>query len=124
MFGPSFVVGNFLANLPLLEQVMLLKAISCAHDILVEELQKLSKAINQPIDIKNATSEKLFGFTGRSHQELTDAEASEQLSSKPNGVLEVVQSFQAMTFCHYESPLAPQPSNYFVILYFCNIHIL
>lgn len=29
-----------------------------------------------------------------------------------------------MTICHYESPLAPQPSNYFVILYFCNIHIL
>ncbi|KAL8529718.1 hypothetical protein ACS0TY_006963 [Phlomoides rotata] len=70
------------------KQVMLLKAISCAHDILVEELQKLSKAINQPIDIKDVTSEKLFDFIGRSHQELTDAEASEQVSSKPNGVLE------------------------------------
>lgn len=111
---------KFLANSPLLKQVMLVKAISCAHDILVEELQKLSKAINQPIDIKDVTSEELFGFTGRSHQEVTDAEASEQVSSKPNGVLEVVLLFEATS--HYESPLAPQTIFYFY--YFCNLHIL
>ncbi|KAI3464023.1 hypothetical protein Pfo_020686 [Paulownia fortunei] len=70
------------------KQVMLVKALSSARDILVEELQKLSKAINQPIDIKDITSNELFGFTPRSNQDIADAEVPGQVSSNPHSVLE------------------------------------
>lgn len=60
---------------------MLVKALSSARDILVEELQKLSKAINQPIDFKDITSNELGGAGPRSDQDIADAEASGQVSS-------------------------------------------
>ncbi|KAL0357546.1 UNVERIFIED_CONTAM: protein FAM [Sesamum calycinum] len=63
------------------KQVMLVKALSSARDILLEELQKLSKAINQPIDINDITSNELFGSTPRSDRERAGAKVPGQ---KPN----------------------------------------
>ncbi|KAL0364622.1 UNVERIFIED_CONTAM: hypothetical protein Sangu_0559800 [Sesamum angustifolium] len=70
------------------KQVMLVKALSSARDILLEELQKLSKAINQPIDINDITSNELFGSTPRSDRERADAKVPGQVSSNPLNVLE------------------------------------
>ncbi|KAK6153349.1 hypothetical protein DH2020_012988 [Rehmannia glutinosa] len=70
------------------KQVMLVKALSSARDILVEELQKLSKAINQPIDVNDITSNELFGFTPRPDQDIADAEVPGQVSSYPLNVSE------------------------------------
>lgn len=84
------------------KQVMLLKALSSAHDILIEELQKLSKAINEPIDIEDIASRKLFGFTPRSDQDLAD-EVPVQVSSKPLNVSEKLNGkvdFQHDDFLH------------------------
>lgn len=66
---------------------MLLKAISSARDILVEDLQKLSKAINQPIEMEEIASSVVFDFA--SDQDLADAEVPVQVSSKPLNVSEV-----------------------------------
>ncbi|KAG6412914.1 hypothetical protein SASPL_125609 [Salvia splendens] len=71
-----------------IKQVMLFKALSSAHDILLEELQKLSKAIDVPIEVEDISSSIFFGTTQRSDQDLSDAEIPVQVSSKP---LEVSQ---------------------------------
>ncbi|KAL7153367.1 hypothetical protein ABFS83_04G163900 [Erythranthe nasuta] len=63
------------------KQVMLVKALSSARDILVEELQKLSKGINQPIDMKGIASDKLAGFSPRSDEGISDISPTK----KPNG---------------------------------------
>ncbi|XP_047969623.1 protein FAM135B-like isoform X1 [Salvia hispanica] len=68
------------------KQVMLLKALSSAHDILLEELQKLSKAIDVSIEMEDISSGILFGFTQRSDQDSADAEVPVQISSKPLNV--------------------------------------
>ncbi|KAL1531794.1 protein FAM135B-like isoform X3 [Salvia divinorum] len=68
------------------KQVMLLKALSSAHDILLEELQKLSKTIDVPIEMEDISSSTLFGFAHRSDQDLADAEVPVQISSKPLNV--------------------------------------
>ncbi|PIN22649.1 hypothetical protein CDL12_04633 [Handroanthus impetiginosus] len=70
------------------KQVMLVKALSSARDILVEELQRLSRAINQPIDVQDITSDELFGFTPRSDQDIADAEVPGQVSRNPDNVFE------------------------------------
>ncbi|KAL0385010.1 UNVERIFIED_CONTAM: protein FAM [Sesamum radiatum] len=70
------------------KQVMLVKALSSARDILLEELQKLSKAINQPIDINDITSNELFGSIPRSDRERADAKVPGQVSNNPQNVLE------------------------------------
>lgn len=67
---------------------MLVKALSGAREILIEELQTLSKAVNQPIDIKEITSKELFSLSRK--PEIADAEVSENNSSKQNSVLEVL----------------------------------
>lgn len=61
---------------------MLLKALSSAHGILVEELQKLSKAIDVPIEMEDDASSILFGLAPGSDQDLADAEVPVQVSSK------------------------------------------
>ncbi|GFP79957.1 protein fam135b [Phtheirospermum japonicum] len=71
-------------------QAMLVKSLSSARDILLEELQKMSKAINQPIDIKDITPNELLGSSPRSDQPISDVEVPGQVSSvslneKPNG---------------------------------------
>ncbi|XP_057780726.1 uncharacterized protein LOC130999232 isoform X2 [Salvia miltiorrhiza] len=65
------------------KQVLLLKALSSAHDILLEELQKLSMAIDVPIEMEDISSSILFGFAQRSDQVLADAEVPVDVSSKP-----------------------------------------
>ncbi|KAL3819332.1 hypothetical protein ACJIZ3_005237 [Penstemon smallii] len=85
------------------KQVMLVKALSNARDILMEELQKLSKAVNHPIDIKDITSNELFGFTPRLDLEIANAEVSEQVSSKHQNVSEKQNGeveFQDDAFLH------------------------
>ncbi|KZV39666.1 hypothetical protein F511_22691 [Dorcoceras hygrometricum] len=73
------------------KQVMLVKALTSARDILTEEFQKISKAINQKIDIKHITSNELFGFTPTSDSTMAGAEVltvsskHENVSEKPNG---------------------------------------
>ncbi|KAI3454575.1 hypothetical protein Pfo_011238 [Paulownia fortunei] len=70
------------------KQVMLVQAFLSASDILLEELQRLSQAIDQPIDIKDITSNELFGFMPRSDLEIVGAEVSGQVSSKLRSVSE------------------------------------
>ncbi|KAL1553536.1 protein FAM135B-like protein [Salvia divinorum] len=65
-----------------LKQVMLFKALSSAQDILLEELQKLSKAIDVPIEMEDISSSIFFGIAQRSDQDLADAEVPVQVSSK------------------------------------------
>ncbi|CAA2982444.1 FAM135B-like [Olea europaea subsp. europaea] len=69
---------------------MLVKELSSARDILIEELQKLSKAINQPIDMKDVN--RLYAINPRSDLEKPNAESSgkisnelQNVSEKPNG---------------------------------------
>ncbi|XP_051133330.1 uncharacterized protein LOC127252978 isoform X2 [Andrographis paniculata] len=62
-------------------QIIAVKALSSARDILVEELQKLSKAIDKPIDIKDFTLKELTSLT-QADLDLADAEVPKQ---KPNG---------------------------------------
>ncbi|XP_042003199.1 protein FAM135B-like isoform X2 [Salvia splendens] len=71
-----------------IKQVILFKALSSAHDVLLEELQKLSKAIDVPIEMEEISSSIFFGTTQRSDQDLSDAEIPVHVSSKP---LEVSQ---------------------------------
>lgn len=70
------------------KQVKLVKALSCSHDILLEELQKLSSAINRPVDIKGIAFKEMVGFTVRSDQDMADAEVPEQVSSNGHHVVE------------------------------------
>ncbi|CAI9757464.1 unnamed protein product [Fraxinus pennsylvanica] len=65
---------------------MLVKELSTARDILIEELKKLSKAINHPIDMKDVN--QLFGITPGSDLEIANAESSRQVSSKLQNVFE------------------------------------
>lgn len=76
-----------------LKQVMLSKAFLTARNLLIEELQNLSKAINQTVDIPDFTSEvddnQLFGSFSSMDQENTDFGVSRKVSSESNNVLEV-----------------------------------
>ncbi|KAL2515841.1 putative serine esterase family protein [Forsythia ovata] len=65
---------------------MLVKELSSARDILIEELQKLSKAINQPIDMEDVN--QLIGISPRSDLDISNAESSGQFSSKLQNVSE------------------------------------
>jgi len=66
-----------------LKNVMLVKALLGAHDILLDELQKLSKAVGQAIDISEVVlskrnSIKLINFVPQSDQFTTEVEISSQ----------------------------------------------
>lgn len=90
--SPAYdIVGKVLVSFFLCsEQVMLVQALLSASGILLEELQKLSQSINQPIDMKDIASNELFGFTPRSDLEIANAEVSGQVSSKIHNVSEVL----------------------------------
>ncbi|XP_059650912.1 uncharacterized protein LOC132297640 [Cornus florida] len=72
------------------KQVRLIKALLTARDILMEELQKLSKAINQTIDLNDFTSNlddtKFSGYRLQTNVENADAGGFGQ---KPNGIIDV-----------------------------------
>lgn len=88
------IIGNVLCS----EQVMVLHALSSSREILLEELQKLSQAINQPIDMKYISSSKLLGSTLISDLKIPDAEVSGVISSQMSNFFEVLQWFQAKNF--------------------------
>ncbi|KAL6976587.1 hypothetical protein U1Q18_025376 [Sarracenia purpurea var. burkii] len=82
------------------KQAMLVRALLTSRDILFEELQNLSKAINQMIDLTEFTSKlddsRLLGSSLRgvveTSQALVSPEASSKLqmgSEKPNGIADI-----------------------------------
>lgn len=80
-----------------LKNVMLVKALLTAHDILLEELQKLIKAVDQAIDISEFVSKrnnmKLIHFVQQANQSTTDVEISRQ--GKPQNGLEVLYFYSS-----------------------------
>lgn len=88
---PYVIIGKSHVKLVLsFEQVVLVQALSSASNILVDELQKLSQAIDQPIDIKDVASSESFGFTLKPDLDVYHAEVLGQVSSKLHNVSEVV----------------------------------
>ncbi|XP_043811132.1 uncharacterized protein LOC110610261 isoform X3 [Manihot esculenta] len=72
-----------------MKQIMLVKALSVARDTLLEELQKLSKAIDQAIDLTDfskTNNEEMFDSILRPNLGTVDGEVSGQ--GKPKNVLE------------------------------------
>lgn len=65
---------------------MLIKALRAAHDILLEDLRRISKGINQAIDLTGITIKpdvsKSFSYTSPAHEKSINGEASLQLSDK------------------------------------------
>lgn len=92
------------------EQVMLIKALINAHDILLEDLHRISKAINQTVELTKFASElddlKLISFV--------DGEVLPQLSGMRQNGFEVfdfyiaVKYFSSLMICivnqKYSSP--------------------
>lgn len=74
-----------------MKQIMLVKALSVARDTLLEELQKLSKAIDQAIDLTDfskTNNEEMYDSILRPNLGTVDGEVSGQ--GKPKNVLEVL----------------------------------
>ncbi|KAK7302470.1 hypothetical protein RJT34_13360 [Clitoria ternatea] len=65
-------------------KVVLIKALMAAHDILLEDLRRISKGINQAVDLTGITFEpdltKSFNSTTPKHAKSTDDKASFELS--------------------------------------------
>ncbi|KAK3000770.1 hypothetical protein RJ639_020617, partial [Escallonia herrerae] len=74
------------------KKVMLVKAFIAARDIILEELQKLSVAINQTIDLSDFTSKleekTLFGSSPKADLEMSNNEVLGQTSSKARSTSE------------------------------------
>ncbi|EPS74264.1 hypothetical protein M569_00489, partial [Genlisea aurea] len=62
------------------KQAKLIKSLLSARDILLEEIQKLSKGINKPIDIEDLTSTEFFNFIPKSEPDVSHHEAPEELT--------------------------------------------
>ena len=81
---------------------MLVRALLTSRDILLEELQNLSKAINQMVDLADFTSKlddsRLFGSSREAVLETSHAVVSAEASSKPQTDSEVL-----IFFCGYYS---------------------
>lgn len=71
-------------------QVMLIKALFSARDILLEDLKEISKAVDQAIDLDDV---KLFGSM--------DGEVLVQLLGIQQNGVEVFTSFLALNYFHY-----------------------
>ncbi|GFZ13035.1 putative serine esterase family protein [Actinidia rufa] len=75
-------------------QAMLVRALLTSRDILLEELQNLSKAINQMVDLDDFTSKlddsRLFGSSREGVLETSHAAVSAEASSKPKTDSEVL----------------------------------
>nr|KYP63132.1 Protein FAM135B family [Cajanus cajan] len=87
-YGEDHVRSNkiyiyLLLYLILSSQVLLIKALMIAHDILLDDLRRISKGINHAIDLTGITFEpdvtKLFNSTSPAHAKATADEASIQL---------------------------------------------
>ncbi|KAF7842672.1 protein FAM135B-like isoform X1 [Senna tora] len=70
-------------------KVMLIKALMAAHDIMLEELRRISKGINQSIDVAGMTSKpdhtELFNSASPIHLDSTNGGVSPQLCASPQG---------------------------------------
>ena len=75
---------------------MLIKALMAAHDILLEDLRRISKGINQAIDLTGIAFKpdiaKSFNSISPAHVKSIDGEASLQLSDGPQVSDEVLNS--------------------------------
>lgn len=84
---------------------MLIKALMSAHDLLLEDLRRISKGINQDIDFTGMTSKvdntKLFNSASPVHLDCTDGGLSPQLSPCPQGSGEVVYFPVWMLYCSF-----------------------
>ncbi|KAL8457650.1 hypothetical protein ACS0TY_035496 [Phlomoides rotata] len=74
------------------EQVMLGQTLLSARGILLKDLQKLSQAVNQPIDLKEIASNEIFGSAPRSDLEIHDPEVSGQF----NNVFEALKQYEEL----------------------------
>lgn len=85
-----------------LENVMLLKALVTARDILLEELQKLSKAVDQAIEISEFVSKMNNGKILNSFVQASQFAADDEISaqSKPQNGLEVLTYIHAAENCY------------------------
>ncbi|CAA0826641.1 Putative serine esterase family protein [Striga hermonthica] len=63
------------------QQAVFVKSLSSARDILLEDVQKISTAINEPIDPKDITPNELFHPSLRSNRQIADCEVSNRVSS-------------------------------------------
>lgn len=73
------------------KQVALVKTLLAAHDILLEDLRRMSKGINQAIDLTGNITKSLHS-TSPAHVKSIDGEASLQLSDSPQVSAEVLNS--------------------------------
>lgn len=64
-------------------------------------LQNLSQAVNQPINIKEIASNEIFGSAPRSDLEIPDPEALGQF----NNIFEVLKQYEVNNFFNHNSPL-------------------
>lgn len=104
--------------------VMLVRALLTARDILLKELQKLSKAVDQAIEISEFVSKmnnvKLLNFVSQANQFATDVEISAQ--GKPqNGlkVLTFIHIVKVLLFCFYVFVFC----NAYFILILLSLHV-
>ena len=77
-------------------QVMLINALMAAHDILLEDLKRISTGIDQVIDLTGVTFEsdvtEWFNSTPLAHVKSIDGEPSLKLSDRPQVSAEVLYS--------------------------------
>lgn len=77
-------------------QAALIKALIAAHDILLDDLRRISKGTNQAIDLTGITFEpyvtKSLNSTSPAHEKSADDEASLQLSDGTQISAEVLNS--------------------------------
>ena len=77
-------------------QVMLIKALMAAYDILLEDLRRISTGIGKAIDLTEMTSEsdatELFASTPPACVKSIDVQASLQLSDRPQVSADVFNS--------------------------------
>jgi len=88
-----------------LKNAMLVKALLTAYDILLDELEKLSKAVGQAIDISEVLSKrnsmKLINSVPQSDQFTTEVEISGQDKSQNYvEVLELYSSEKILQLCY------------------------
>ncbi|XP_057501083.1 uncharacterized protein LOC130785064 isoform X3 [Actinidia eriantha] len=103
----SAIKGDEGENFDKSKQVMVVRALLTSRDILLEELQNLSKAINQMVDLADFTSNlddsRLFSSSREAVLETSHAVVSAEASSKPqtdsekpNGIID----FRSNEFFH------------------------
>lgn len=85
------------------KQIMLVKALAAARDILFEDLQKISKAIEQEIDLTdlifNLDNKNPCSSILQADLDMEIGEVSRKLSGKPQNSIEVLTLFLVVDKC-------------------------